>query len=60
MFKTMKDKELRAWIDGARQNKEFDTYFEQAICELNARNDARMQETLQRILPGRFKCAKNS
>ena len=54
MFKTMTDKELRVWLDNARQAREFDAYFEQAASELNTRNDARMQATLKRILPARF------
>lgn len=37
MFEAMTTKEIRAWIYGAHQSKEYDAYFEAACSVLNSR-----------------------
>ncbi len=42
MFKNMKMRELRAYIDGCHARKEYDEYFYQACAEWNFRNTAQL------------------
>ena len=40
MFTGMSIKQLRAWIEGAHKSKEYDSYFEAAMRELNSRTSS--------------------